>query len=166
MKSMFVVRQFAAPDRRATDILPLPHDRRAKSRQNFSLPGDESILCQLPPGVTPHDGAKLLAENESGQIKIIQIEAASESLIEARAAAMLLARAAWHLGNRHVALEIGEDAAGFFLRFPLDHVLEAMLAGLGCATRRITAPFNPEEGAYAGHRHGGGQSGAMIHGFK
>ncbi|MBL8484671.1 MAG: urease accessory protein UreE, partial [Rhodocyclaceae bacterium] len=64
-----------------------------------------------------------------------------------------LARAAYHLGNRHVAVEIGPD----WLRLQDDHVLADMLRGLGAAITSLTAPFEPEAGAYAGahaHAHG------------
>ena len=78
-----------------------------------------------------------------------------------------LARAAYHLGNRHVAVQVGEG----WLRLAADHVLEHMLHGLGARTRLIEAPFEPEAGAYAsGHSHQGGHGhshgegrGARIH---
>jgi urease accessory protein len=61
-----------------------------------------------------------------------------------------LARAAYHLGNRHVPVQVGEG----WLRLAADHVLEQMLKGLGARTSAIEAPFEPEAGAYAGHTHG------------
>ena len=57
-----------------------------------------------------------------------------------------LARAAYHLGNRHVPVEVGEG----YLRLAADHVLEQMLTGLGARVTAIEAPFEPEAGAYAG----------------
>ena len=69
----------------------------------------------------------------------------------------LLARAAYHLGNRHCPVAIG---AGW-LRFAADPVLSPMLQGMGLAVTAISAPFEPEAGAYtAGHRH---HSGATTH---
>ena len=62
---------------------------------------------------------------------------------------LLLARAAYHLGNRHVALEVQRGQ----LRYQRDHVLEGMLKGLGLDVEDIVAPFNPEPGAYHGHTH-------------
>ena len=71
-----------------------------------------------------------------------------------------LARAAYHLGNRHVAVELGEG----WLRIQADHVLEGMLVGRGAEVSPISAPFEPEAGAYAhGHQHPGDGSGARIH---
>jgi len=61
---------------------------------------------------------------------------------------LLLARACYHLGNRHVPLQIGDS----WLRFQRDHVLEEMVRTLGLAVRHESAPFEPEGGAYGGHR--------------
>lgn len=65
----------------------------------------------------------------------------------------LLMRAAYHLGNRHVPLQV--DA--HFLRFQKDYVLDEMLEGLGLIVKHIHAPFHPESGAYSskGHSHKG-----------
>ena len=60
----------------------------------------------------------------------------------------LFARACYHLGNRHVPLQIGDS----WLRFQRDHVLEEMVRTLGLAVRHESAPFEPEGGAYGGHR--------------
>ena len=64
---------------------------------------------------------------------------------------LLLARASYHLGNRHVALQIRPD----LLRYRHDHVLDAMLEGLGLKVEVVQAPFEPEPGAYDDH-HGHG----------
>jgi urease accessory protein len=61
--------------------------------------------------------------------------------------ALELARIAYHLGNRHVAVQLLPDA----LRLELDHVLESMVIGLGAQTRVVNAAFDPETGAYGGH---------------
>ena len=66
--------------------------------------------------------------------------------------ATLFARACYHLGNRHVPLQIGTG----FLRFQEDYVLDDMLHGLGVHVQHEQAPFEPENGAYApgtGHGH-------------
>jgi len=69
--------------------------------------------------------------------------------------AVLLARAAYHLGNRHIAVQLMPDR----LRFLADHVLAEMVAGLGLRVNALVAPFEPEGGAY-GHQHAhGGTSG-------
>jgi urease accessory protein len=75
---------------------------------------------------------------------------------------MLLARACYHLGNRHVALQI-EPGRLCWLR---DHVLDAMVVGLGLRVTQIDAPFEPEPGAYGGgqgHGHARGPDHAHGH---
>jgi urease accessory protein len=72
-----------------------------------------------------------------------------------------LARAAYHLGNRHVPVQVGEG----FLRIAADHVLEGMLQGLGATLERMQAPFEPEAGAYAGGHQHHGDGAARIHEF-
>lgn len=88
--------------------------------------------------------------------------AAPEALVEARCAnALELTRAAYHLGNRHVAVQVLDGA----LRIQQDHVLEHMLEGLGVQLVKLDAPFEPEAGAYApGHHHSErGATEARIH---
>jgi urease accessory protein len=81
---------------------------------------------------------------------VIEIDAASETVSTVRSADhRWLARAAYHLGNRHVALQIGEG----WLRYSHDHVLDQMLHGLGLAVTVEQASFEPEAGAY----HAGGE---------
>jgi urease accessory protein len=81
-----------------------------------------------------------------------------------------LARAAYHLGNRHVPVEVGEG----YLRLAADHVLKEMLEGLGATVAGMQAPFEPEAGAYGAsqghahshehdHEHGHDHGGAKIH---
>jgi urease accessory protein len=61
-----------------------------------------------------------------------------------------LTRAAYHLGNRHVPLQVGDG----WLRLEQDHVLKDMLLGLNVTVQELQAPFEPEAGAYGGgHRH-------------
>jgi len=77
-----------------------------------------------------------------------------------------LARAAYHLGNRHVPVQVGDG----YLRLAADHVLEQMLKAQGARLVAVDAPFEPEAGAYGGHHHGDGAhdrgaagQGARIH---
>jgi urease accessory protein len=89
---------------------------------------------------------------------IVAVIARPEPLVEIAAAGAaegtaIMARLAWHLGNRHTEVEIVGDK----LRMRRDHVLEEMLIGLGAVLTPIEAPFEPECGAY-GHRHGEGGS--------
>ena len=80
---------------------------------------------------------------------LIEVVSAPETLVEISSPAMSLARIAWHLGNRHLPLQI----CGNKIRIRRDHIIEAMVRGLGGRLRVIDAPFNPEGGAYAGHAH-------------
>ena len=112
-------------------------------------------------GTVLRDGDKLLADDG----RIVQVLAAPEDLLEARAAdPLLLMRGAYHLGNRHVAVQVGTG----WLRFAADHVLRDMVAGLGLEVTEIIAPFQPESGAYGqGHTHGGATSATpVIHQYR
>ena len=65
------------------------------------------------------------------------------------ASAELLCRLAWHIGNRHLPAEFHADR----IRLRDDHVIAAMLEGLGAEVGRVEAPFTPERGAYDEHEH-------------
>lgn len=81
---------------------------------------------------------------------IILVKAAVETVSTVTASnPLLLMRAAYHLGNRHVALQIDSDR----LRYLHDHVLDTMLEQLGLSVVREQAPFEPETGAYGGGHH-------------
>ena len=160
-------------DAPATDRLALDFDRRAKSRLGVRLESGLAANLFLPRGVILRDGDKLQADDGT----IIAIVAAPEKLLEAQCANPLeLARAAYHLGNRHVAVQIsafGVSEPDNWLRIQPDHVLQHMLEGLGAEVRPVEAPFEPEAGAYAhAHHHpphpprhhsDGGETGAKIH---
>jgi urease accessory protein len=80
----------------------------------------------------------------------VLVRAATESLTEASTEdPLLLCRAAYHLGNRHVSLQVLPGR----LRFPRDHVLEEMLERLGLEVSAVDDAFTPESGAYASHSH-------------
>jgi len=110
------------------------------------------FLLDLPHAMALRDGDGLVLDDGT----IVRVEDKAEPLFEVAAAtAVDLARLAWHLGNRHVDVQIVGDR----LRIRRDHVLEAMLVGLGAQVTPIEAPFDPETGAYdvhdeRGHRHG------------
>jgi urease accessory protein len=101
------------------------------------------------------DGDGLVLEDGA----IVRVAGRREPLVEIAAAnAHELARLAWHIGNRHVDVEIVGDR----LRMRRDHVIEDMLRGLGARLSPIEAPFDPEHGAYEqhrGHTHGGDHHG-------
>lgn len=113
--------------------------------------GEECGLF-LPRGTVLRGGDKLLGSDG----RVIEVLAAPEMLMETASDDPLqLARAAYHLGNRHVAVELKPGR----LRFAKDHVLGEMLRGLGLPVVEIEAPFEPEAGAYGahgGHDGGGG----------
>ena len=105
-----------------------------------------ALLLQLPRGEALVPG-ELLAPAEGEQL--VQVEAAPEALLRVRAHRPLaLLQAAYHLGNRHVAMEIHTDE----LRLLRDSVLAQMLEHRGLAVEAMVAPFYPESGAY-GHSH-------------
>ena len=95
----------------------------------------------------------------------IAIEAADEALIDITAMdSAALVRIAWHLGNRHLPTQLVPGEAGGSIRIRADHVIRAMVEGLGGRCTDIAAPFDPEGGAYAGaglhdHRHDHGAHG-------
>ena len=145
----------------ATDTLALDFHYRTKSRLRATLGSGDEVGLFLPRGTLLRGGQRLQASDG----RIVEVVAAAQDLLEARfVTSLALARAAFHLGNRHVAVQIGRDVSGDWLRIHTDHVLERTLIGLGAERRALRAPFEPEAGAYApGHQHPGDGSGARIH---
>jgi len=133
------------------DAVRLDYDRR--TRRRIALTGADGLVFLLDlakaPVLRAGDGIRL----EDG--RIVAVEAAPEQLVEITCTdALQLARIAWHLGNRHLAAEIGEQA----VHIRDDHVIADMVRGLGARTRLVERPFNPEGGAYGqgavqGHSH-------------
>lgn len=136
----------------ATDSVALAYDERKRSRLKVTLASGLEAGIFLERGDHLHGGEKLLAEDGSA---IVEILAAPEKLIEAVAdSPLLFARAAYHLGNRHVPVQILPTDNGGKLRFQTDHVLAEMAKGLGCTVAETEAPFQPESGAYGAHSGG------------
>ena len=159
---MILIESIYSGDAPATESLVLNFDARTKSRLRTKLASGEELGLFLPRGSILRAGQKLQAKDG----RIVGVVSAPESLIEARCSNPLdLARAAYHLGNRHVAVEVGADNGGPWLRIQADHVLETMLRGLQAEVRALDAPFEPEAGAYApGHHHAErGATEARIH---
>lgn len=129
------------------DQLVLPFDRRQKSRLRVELASGTEAALFLERGTVLRGGDLLQADDD----RVVQVVAADEPVLRVTAATPReLARAAYHLGNRHVPLEVGEG----WLRLEQDHVLQEMLLGLGVQVEGQMAPFEPEAGAYGGgHRH-------------
>lgn len=148
---------------RASDTLTLPFEPRTKGRLRATSDSGRELGLFLDRGPVLRDGEGLRAE--SGEV--VRIHAAAEPVVTARITAGLpLARLAYHLGNRHVQLALGEDEQASpvrrgYVRFPPDHVLEALAERLGASLEHHQAPFDPEPGAYqqtGGHDHGHGHS--------
>src|SRR4051794_23191506 len=135
------------------DKLKLPFELRQKSRLRATLESGEDIGLILPRGNVMRGGDVVKAADG----RSIQIVAAPEKLLHIESSS--LAKVAYHLGNRHVPVQVGET----FLRIAEDHVLEEMLVKLGAKVSPIEAPFEPEAGAYAGGHH---QHDEMGHGGK
>jgi urease accessory protein len=130
---------------RATEQINLTFDQREKSRIRSKTTGGEELGLQLKIGTVLSHGDKLQLTDG----RVVEVIAADEALHEVRAAsATQLARIAYHIGNRHVPLQVNDD---HLLMLP-DHVLRAMVEGLGGTVSEVTRPFQPESGAY-GHSH-------------
>ncbi len=130
----------------ADDTLTLPFDLRQKSRQRVRLGSGRQAAVVLSPGTALGDGDWLRAADGTS----VLVSAASEPVSMVRADdPVRLARACYHLGNRHVALQVGDGWA----RYQPDHVLDEMVRGLGLTVVRESACFEPERGAYHGHSH-------------
>jgi urease accessory protein len=128
----------------ATEILCLPFEDRQRSRMVGKLANGSEFSLKLPRGSTLRDGDLLLATCGT----VVRVEAAPEALCRVEGLTETrLARAAYHLGNRHVPTQIETGAVSF----QRDTVLTEMLRGLGFHVHEVKAPFEPEPGAYHGH---------------
>ena len=139
-------------ERTAKHTVTLDFDDRFRRRRRYVAESGFAFLLDLGEAVPLRDGDGLLLEAGG----VILVRAAPEPLVEVRASTPeRLMRLAWHLGNRHLPTEI--QAERLLIRD--DHVIIAMLQGLGAEVRKVDAPFNPEGGAYGernrqtGHHH-------------
>lgn len=122
----------------------LPHDERHLRRRTVELVDGRKLLVDLAEPVVLETDDRLVIE-EGGEIVIA---AAYEPLYEVFGRDPVhLSELAWHIGNRHLAAAI-EPTRILILR---DHVIKAMLEGLGARVKDIVAQFNPVRGAYSGH---------------
>jgi len=130
------------------DYIELPFVLRQKSRLRVTTKSGIDAGLFLDRGIILRDGD--LLKSDGGLV--LQIIAAHEPVYDVVAeTSKALMCAAYHLGNRHVPLQIGDG----WLRLEQDHVLKEMLLGLGMEVTATQAPFEPEAGAYGGgHRHG------------
>jgi len=138
--------------------LELPFDARQKSRLRTKLASGEEVALMLPRGEILRGGDLVTASDG----RVIEVVSQPEKLLHIETGE--LAKAAYHLGNRHVPVQVGDG----FLRIAEDHVLEEMLVKLGAKVSHVEAPFEPEAGAYAGghqHQHDEMGHGGQIHEF-
>jgi urease accessory protein len=142
---LVVQRRLGAPAPHAAELV-LPFDLRQKSRLRTTVVGGEEIGLFLERGTVLRGGDCLQADDG----RVVRVVAADEELMEVRCGdPTVLARAAYHLGNRHTPTQVGDG----WLRIATDDVLGAMLRGIGATVTRLRAPFQPEAGAYAAGHH-------------
>ena len=128
------------------DTVVLDFDDRHRRRMAMTGTRGLEFLLDLETAIALRGGDALVLEDG----RLIEVVAAPEPLVEIKGADPLhLVRIAWHLGNRHLPTQI----VGKGLRIRRDHVIEAMVKGLGARIVEIEAPFDPEGGAYAGGGH-------------
>jgi urease accessory protein len=126
--------------------LTLAFEERRKSRLRARLEDGREVAVLLPRGTSLRDGDYLRDERAG---LIVQVKAAVERLSVARAPDHhTLVRAAYHLGNRHVPVQLGDDSVAY----PHDHVLDDLVLALGLTVSCESRPFEPEAGGY-GHSH-------------
>ena len=128
------------------DTVVLDFDDRHRRRMAMTGTRGLEFLLDLENATVLRGGDALVLDDD----RLIEVVAAPEPLAEIRGAdPQHLVRVAWHLGNRHLPTQI--TARG--LRIRRDHVIEAMVKGLGARVIEIEAPFDPEGGAYDGGGH-------------
>ena len=129
------------------DRVLIDFDRRHRRRILLRTEGGNEVLIDLAQAVRLRDGDGLLLEDGG----FVRVCSRPEKLLEIHGHdAGEMVRIAWHLGNRHLPVQLLGDR----IRIRADHVIEAMVLGLGGHVDHIEAPFDAEAGAYAGgHQH-------------
>ncbi|MEM8806671.1 MAG: urease accessory protein UreE, partial [Cyanobacteria bacterium P01_G01_bin.38] len=126
--------------------LALTAEARTRSRHRYTTEGGVEVYLDLPRGTVLKEGDHLGADDHA---QVLQVIARPEAVMTVKAQTEFdLLRAAYHLGNRHVPLELHPD----YLRLSPDPVLAHLLEHLGAQIVYETVPFEPESGAY-GHAH-------------
>ena len=125
--------------------LRLDHAGRHLRRKLVTTDQGEEVMVDLPEPVLLAHGDRLVLEDG----RSIVIEAQEEELYEVLPGAIALRHLAWHLGNRHLPAQIDETC----ILIRRDHVIRAMLEGLGASVREVVARFQPVHGAYHAHGH-------------
>lgn len=148
-----IIRRDALSGGEIVDRVVLDHGDRHRRRVAMRGAGGLGFLLDLPEPTVLEDGDALVLQDG----RLVWVEAAPERLLEIRAGSdHALKRLIWHIGNRHIAAEIGPDAVWI----AHDNVLAEMVRGLGGTAEPVERPFRPEGGAYSGdhghdHPHGG-----------
>ncbi len=128
----------------AWDIVVLAHDERHLRRKVLRLEHGDDVLMDFEKAVSLEHGDVLVLSNG----KLVEVIAGEEMLLEIWPQnALHLSELCWHIGNRHLAAQI-EDKRILVLN---DHVIKAMLEGLGAHVHIVSEPFHPTRGAYSGH---------------
>ncbi len=145
--TMLTATQFSEPSPESAPKvhIALTFDQREKSRLRVTSVCGAEIGISLKPGtILKHGDVLALSDGRAARV-----ESAPENVMEVRAKTVQkLTAIAYHIGNRHVPIEVADGC----IRLLPDHVLRAMIEGLGGQVRLATAPFHPESGAY-GHSH-------------
>ena len=130
------------------DTVLIDFDRRHRRRIQLTTQSGAELLLDLPQAVRLRGGDALRCDDGA----LVQVEARPEPLLDIHTHdAAGLVRIAWHLGNRHLPVQL----LGSHIRIRADHVIADMVHGLGGHVHEIEAPFDPEAGAYAGGSEGG-----------
>jgi len=144
---MITITDYAQADAQPQASLTLPFELRQKARLRAQLDSGVEVGLQLERGKVLRGGDKLIADDGL----VVQVLAAAESVSTVSTSSnLLLARICYHLGNRHVPLQVGDG----WCRYLHDHVLDDMVTQLGGDVRFEKAAFEPESGAYhTGHNY-------------
>lgn len=146
MRRVTSISATGAAGRPVAGTVTLSHDERHLRRKLLHLADESMVMLDLKEPVLLAHGDFLEVDDGT----VVQVEAKREKLLEIKARDRLhLLELAWHLGNRHLQVQIEEDRI-LILR---DHVIRDMLAGLGATVAEIEDRFQPVRGAYHGHGH-------------
>jgi len=139
---MLLLNELIDSNETVNETLTLSFDARQKSRLKTKLDGGDEVSLLLPRGSVLRHGNIL--RSESGLM--VKVIAAKENVsVVYSKEGLALMKACYHLGNRHVPLQISEE----FVCYQKDHVLDAMIQGLGLEVSHVQSAFEPESGAYA-----------------
>jgi urease accessory protein len=132
---------------REVDCVLLDYDRRFRRRILLTTENGKEVMLDLPQAVRLRHGDGILLDDDG----IVRVAARAEALLDIHAHSDAdLVRIAWHLGNRHLPVQLLDE----HIRIRADHVIEEMVERLGGHVEHVSAPFDPEAGAYAGgHSH-------------